>query len=188
MVSEQVRPICVSIDTNSFFSYIGCWKEHCWKGEGNVLSIKGGHWFSPPAVSICLAKKLFHRSDLSLGKGKHILFIGQQRVVQHTRMNKVIPLLGRPAEEDLPPNAKVLVVYAKLSLCSVHTTSYLVRQTITLQHLGDKPKKGGCQPWMCFDYRLFIFRIVFMRTLRPPCTSTIGSSCQGRDKHNSNIE
>ena len=42
------------------------------------------------------------------------LFIGQQCVVKHTRMNKVIPLLRWLAEEDLPPNAKVLVVYAKL--------------------------------------------------------------------------
>ena len=104
--------------------------------------MKGVIGYFPSSRANMPSKKLFHRSDLSLGKGKHILFIGRQRVVQHTRMNKVIPLLGRPAEEDLPPNAKVLVVYAKLFLCSVHTTSYLVRRTITLQHLGDKPKTG----------------------------------------------
>ena len=89
--------------------------------------MKGVIGYFPSSRANMPSKKLFHRSDLSLGKGKHILFIGRQRVVQHTRMNKVIPLLGRPAEEDLPPNAKVLVVYAKLFLCSVHTTSYLVR-------------------------------------------------------------
>ena len=146
MVSEQVRPNCVSIDTNSFFCIHKLLKRAMLERKGECPFYEGGHWLFPLQPCQYAWQKLFHRSDLSLGKGKHILFIGRQRVVQHTRMNKVIPLLGRPAEEDLPPNAKVLVVYAKLFLCSVHTTSYLVRRTITLQHLGHKPKKGRCQP------------------------------------------
>ena len=47
------------------------------------------------------------------------------------------PLLRQPAE-DLPSNAKVLVVYAKLSLLGTH--HFILTPTITLQHLGDKLK------------------------------------------------